>query len=329
MSATRALHDSLREASLALDSGHLVRAAATLAALGYRDMNATDRALRDSLFSESLLLGGDNHGALQTAARVIETSHVPSDALARASLVQAIIAADEGCLDNSVRLIERAKHFASLSSDPLLLAKVEVRALATLADTVPQAEAMNHLHRAHHLVHRSADPGSLAHLHVILATFEGRRGLVTRAWKHINIATDVLTHVRNPVVHTLAALTSMIISSLEDDHVATVRFGQEALDSSTQNGYWRLTPRIQNNLALALLRIGALDDAMRLFDEAQSRRLSATSRVGLCDSRAHLCLLTNDLEQCQSLLDEALGVLGTDTTRYEWYRLDYTKPRHS
>ncbi len=313
-------HATLREAALALDSGHPARAQAALRSLPDRGLSATDQALNRSLRSEIALLSGDNAGACALASAVTSRSQAP-ETMARATAVRAFTAADAGRHREALDLSLRSTAFAKNASDTALFARVVVRLLSIYLDCYPLEESATTVGNAYAIVHRSGDPTIAAHLQVSHAGLEGRRGNTDAAWFHLEQASELLSYATHPLVAVLHSLTSMIVASLEDDHRATVRHGRAALDTALRVGYQRLVPRIKCNLGLGLLRLGDLAEASALFEDTLRHNLSTATFVGVFDSMAQMALLAGDHEECASRLQQATFALPNDIRSYSWYRL--------
>ncbi len=257
------------------------------------------------LMAEALQLTGDIQAAESLAIETSKTRGIKPSTLAQCHIVLASICRDRGQLREAVAHLERACRFAEAAQSAALQCWTSLRLMMVTGEMDGAEAAIAMLPEIRRRVTNLADPIVLAALHLWVAEFESKRGLLATADKHIQMGRAILRRHNNVWLEGSAAIDDCCLAYLRSDVTAAFAFASEALDLSTHSGHAATRMAACTNLAHLQMASGDFAEAERLFRDAlASWHGGGANEVAILDGLAQLELAQNNFHKCEQYLHE-------------------------
>lgn len=275
----------------------------------YDPKNPSDRVLMAELLIETD--GLDQIRSL--VSQYTDSTTINAGVRARACLTLAVALRRENRFSESVRLHEKAVHFASRSEDISVLCRANLLLLATKFELFGPASLGTLPRETWQSALSSGDPLRMALVHCYFAGFEGRRGAFDMAKRHLDLGRQHLENTDNPYVEGLLCNNSTTLAAISADPLAAIDYAEKTLKLTERSGdrYTRISA--VNNLCHISLMLGRVEDAQKYLTTAECLiRNEPFLRMCLYESRAHIELLSGRLTECEATLDALASLSNVD-----------------
>lgn len=257
------------------------------------------------LLADALQLTGNNHEAEKLATELIGMRETTVLTLVKSHIVLGNAYRDRGEVSEAIVHFKKALTFAEKAGDREQACWASLRLMAAEDDRYGPEIAIGRLAEVRDRVIKLGDPVVLAALHLRVAEFESKRGLLDNARRHIQAGRTLLRTCNNVWLEGNAAIDDFCLSFLTADRDSALIQAAEALRFADVSGHTLTRMAACANLAHIHLALGHFEEAQHHFNEARSCcQPGATNDVAILDGLAQLALARGEFTRCENFLDE-------------------------
>jgi DNA-binding NtrC family response regulator/tetratricopeptide (TPR) repeat protein len=266
-----------------------------------------------SVLAEALQLTGQIEDAQRVAQQAVKARGARQSSLARCHLVLGNISRDRGDFSRSVSHFERAFHLSEDSPNPEMACWARLRLMMVAGEIDGPEAAISMLPEIRRRVSNLGSPVVLATLHLWVAEFETKRGLLGSACRHIQMGRAILSRHENVWLEGSAAIDDFCVAFLRSDVRSAFTHASTALSAAALSGHAATRMAACTNLAHIHLAYGELDIAANYFDQARECCHSGgAGEVAVLDGLAQLELARLNFPKCEEYLQH-IETLATTT----------------
>lgn len=247
-----------------------------LPSLGRQETESLVQVLRDALRQH---LRSDAQRSLKIAELIVDVGACSQDDAYRAlgyRLKANACAIGLGQYEDAMALYDRAEEILSATNDELELARMQAVRIWVLSFTRGYAEAVRWGEYAYPILKEHGDARTLAVLVNNLALVHNRFGELNASLQLLNEASDMFEQMgeagRLFLPNNIA--NRVFVSSLLGQYDVAIALARDGLALAERLEQHIVYARVQHNLGLTYYILGHYNQALRLFDQAQSTRLA-------------------------------------------------------
>jgi DNA-binding NtrC family response regulator/tetratricopeptide (TPR) repeat protein len=283
--------------------------------------DSSARELHAALLSTALHLTGDNHSAERLALDTTKIRGAKPATLARCHIVLGSVYRERGLLRDAVSHLEKACRFAEAAHNAELQCWSWLRLMTVAGEMDGPEAAIAMIPEIRRRVTHLADPIVLATLHLWIAEFESKRGLLTSAARHIQMGRAILSTHHNVWLEGSAAIDDCCLSYLRSEIGAAFGFASDALRCAADSGHATTRMAACTNLAHLHMASGDFCRAEELFQDALTCwRSGGANEVAILDGLAQLELARKNFSKCESYLNSISKIERDRATKPGYYQ---------
>ncbi len=258
-----------------------------------------------ALHAEALQLTGDNRSAADLIEALLKFRGIQDSTLARCHIVLGNISRDCGDLAKAFSHFGKAFQLSERAHNAELVCWAKLRLMAVAGERDGPAAAIAMLSDVRNRITAIGDPILLATLHLWVAEFETKRGLLLSAERHVQSGRTILNGTGNVWLRGSAAIDDFCISFLRSDIDSALLHVTEALEAASLSGHAMTKMAACTNLAHIHLTHGDLATAERYFKTAlDCCHPGGANEDAVLDGLAQLELARGDLSRCEDYLNQ-------------------------
>lgn len=253
--------------------------------------------------AERLLKLSDRlHGGQRSACRVV---------IARAAV-------EAGEFDTARMHLQRAIGSALAAGDHERAFWAQLRLLLIVSDLSGPEAAVSLLADLRVSAARTGDPLIRGALHLFVGQIEAKRGLLTTAHRHVQVALALLSNEPNVWLQALAEHIEVCVAVLRADLVGALEHAPRAVALAQRSGVASSQAIGVGNFANALYLTGQYERALEEQERAMQRfPPRSDNHLATIDILARIHLAQNNLDECDRLLDQIDDMAGpAGSSRY-------------
>lgn len=249
----------------------------------------------------------------------LESISAPED-WARLALVKSMAEFECGLASPSIEGLRQAAELIGPDNEELEFA-ARLALFTRESQFQTPSEVVPTLGRVRQLAARLGNPNALAGLHLAVARLEAYRGHCVDARRHLEISRRAAASANRPILNAAIDLVDASLETIAGNLGRATSSARDCFERSTLGGFGILRAGAVTNLGfLALCRL----DIERAH-EYIGRAIEQTSdlsfiRLAALDNSLQLALYSDDLDRCDTLLNECSAVLREQAVpRRSWY----------
>jgi DNA-binding NtrC family response regulator len=258
-----------------------------------------------ALLADALQLTGDNERAERLINDLGKARGTTPSALARCHITLGAIFRERGNLADAILHFRKALTFAETAHDKEQECWASLRLMAAAGEKEGAETAISMLPDIRRKVTMLGDPIVLTTLHLWVAEFESKRGLLLSARRHIQAARSILREHRNSWLDGSAAIDDFCVAFLHSDIEEAFSFASDALAAAAISGHAATKMAACTNLAHIHLTFREFQKSCDYFNEALSCcQRGGANEIAILDGLAQLDLARGKFEQAEQFLDK-------------------------
>jgi DNA-binding NtrC family response regulator len=210
-----------------------------------------------------------------------------------------------GDTEQGISHLQRSIALASLCDDFQHVCWSKIRLALVLSDRSGPESVAALLAELRADAVRAGDPAIIAAVHVCMAETEAKRGLLTNARRHVEVAKRWLEGTRNPWVSALAENVEFAIETMRSDFDSARVHATRCLESAEEAGAASIRASALGNLGNLSFLASSFEEAVaRLTMARLASRPGSDNWFGASETLARMSLERGQLLECGELLDQ-------------------------
>ena len=233
-----------------------------------------------------------------------------------------------GQIDEGLRAMGRAFAAVKATEDTKLEASLSAQYTQALLNWVGAESAALEIPKLRQLTLRSGEPHSMIALHLLVAEINARRGLVSGATTHLEIARGLLRRFENFWQQGRLAIICSAVAVLQSDYDAALHYNKDAVTCASRSGSREIRiPALANLVAIQLARRQLSEGKQTLADLLKELGNNSPSivEVGVRDLEMALAIAEGNFDRAAEIeasITRLLGNVEVSDSYYElWHQL--------
>lgn len=246
---------------------------------------------------------GDLSAAGTIANQVLRGRTISDSQRAAAELILGRIAGTEGNAESELLHLQKSLACAERAHDSDQIGWAQLRLLAVHADRSGADVCRPLMSRLRTTVSCAGNPTLSAALHLVVADADGKRGLLAKSHKHVNLASSLLSRYPNIWLEGWSENTRLALSIVHCDIPAAMSHGARALALGRESGAATLTRSTLANLGRLHYTLGDYQIALQFLHQALEGSIGEANRA-IVESIARVYMAQGRLSESADLLAE-------------------------
>ena len=229
-----------------------------------------------------------------------------------------------GQVDDGLRAMGRAFAAVKATEDNKLEATLSAQYAQALLNWVGVEAAALEIPKLRQLAIRSGEPHSMIALHLLVAEINARRGLVSSATTHLEIARGLLKQFENYWQQGRLAIICSAVAVLQSDYDSALRYNKDALAWANRSGSREIRiPALANLVAIQLAQRQLAEGKQTLTDLLTETRKNSPSivEVGVRDLEMALAIAEGDFDHAAEIERSITSLLSNVEASDSYYEL--------
>ena len=228
---------------------------------------------------------------------------------------------DEGETGPALAHLQRAVALASKDGNLRRKCWANLWLLTLVADRSGPDAAAPILSEIRKDVIQLGDARVMSALHAFAAQIDAKRGLFRSALAQVRASRDLLSAGPNLWLEALLEYTQSNIAVLRSEHDEALFHGRRAVELAEESGAAVSLRTCLASLSVVFYALGRFDDAVTCLSRGMSiLPTTGDIRCGMIDTLTRIRLAEGNVEQCASLLDDAIDSSSDVTDRFLYGR---------
>ena len=277
-----------------------------------------DRAV-EVLRAELLERTGRHGQSLQLLRQLEQFKNLSAAERGACALVLSRIERDAGRIESSRRCLHRSIALAEAAQDRELLCLAQLPLALLLADQAGPEAATTLLAEIRSSATKLGSPHVSAALHLTVGELDAKRGLMTTARRHTQLAQQILNGSPNLILEMWSENNLLAMSIVRSDFERALFHGLRSLRLAEESGASRVTCLV--NLGNLCYATGDFQQAIGYFEEAaMALPLAGERGNAMIESIARVRLAQGQIEACSELLDRVEDTIRPEDRSLYVYR---------